>query len=49
MKKPLIAENRKGGDDFLNLSQKKTKIDPVAPTGLVPPPTTEDNNKLVDT
>ena len=29
--------------------QKKSKIDPQAPTGLVPPPTTTDNNKFVDT
>tara|TARA_B110000285_G_scaffold193056_1_gene221846 strand:- start:76 stop:240 length:165 start_codon:yes stop_codon:yes gene_type:complete len=33
----------------LNLTQKKNKIDPQDPTGLVPPPTTTDNNKFVDT
>ena len=49
MKKPLVPDNRKNGDDLLNLTQKKAKIDPVAPTGLVPPPTTTDNNKFVDT
>jgi hypothetical protein len=48
LKKPLVPDNRKNGDDLLNLTQKKNKIDPVAPTGLVPPPTTTDNNKFVD-
>ena len=51
LKKPLIPENRNHADDLLNLhqKQKKSKIDPQAPTGLVPPPTTTDNNKFVDT
>jgi len=49
LKKPLIPENRKHSDDLLNLSQKKNKIDPQAPTGLVPPPTTTDLSKFVDT
>lgn len=40
LKKPLVPNNRKNGDDLLNLSQKKEKINPQAPTGLVPPPTT---------
>jgi len=44
-----VSDNRKNGDDLLNLTQKKAKIDPQAPTGLVPPPTTTDNNKFVDT
>ena len=44
-----MPDNRKNGDDLLNLTQKKAKIDPQAPTGLVPPPTTTDNNKFVDT
>ena len=44
----LIPENRKHSDDLLNLTQKKNKIDPQAPTGLVPPPTTTDNNSFVD-
>ena len=53
LKKPLIPENRRDigttGDDLLNLHQgakkdvKTTKINPVAPTGLVPPPKTCDN------
>ena len=45
----MVPDNRKNGDDLLNLTQKKKKIDPQAPTGLVPPPTTTDNNKFVDT
>jgi len=49
LKKPLLPENRKNGDDLLNLTQKKSKIDPTAPTGLVPPPTTTDLSKYVDT
>jgi len=49
LKKPLVPNNRKNGDDLLNLTQKKNKINPQAPTGLVPPPTTTDNSKLVDT
>ena len=44
-----MPNNRKNGDDLLNLNQKKNKINPQAPTGLVPPPTTTDNSKLVDT
>jgi len=54
LKKPLIPENRKSGDDLLNLHQNKDvkkgqkKIDPVNPTDLVPPPTTTDNSKFVD-
>ena len=44
-----MPNNRKNGDDLLNLNQKKNKINPQAPTGLVPPPTTTDNNKFVDT
>jgi hypothetical protein len=48
LKKPLVPFNRKNGDDLLNLSQKKKMINPQAPTGLVPPPTTQDNDKLVD-
>jgi len=48
-KKPLLPTNRKNCDDLLNLFQKKNKIDPQAPTGLVPPPTTTDNSKFVNT
>ena len=44
-----MPDNRKNGDDLLNLSQKKNKIDPQDPTGLVPAPTTTDNSKFVDT
>jgi len=49
LKKPLVPNNRKNGDDLLNLSQKKNKVDPQDPTGIVPAPTTTDNSKLVDT
>ena len=50
LKKPLIPENRKHSDDLLNLHQNKDvkKIDPIAPTDLVPPPITTDNSKFVD-
>ena len=50
LKKPLIPENRKSGDDLLNLHEKKPKltINPIAPTDLVPPPKTSDNDKFVN-
>jgi hypothetical protein len=44
LKKSLVPDNRKNGDDLLNLSQKKPKIDSKAPNGVVPPPATTDKN-----
>ena len=41
LKKPLVPDNRKNGDDLLNLSQNKAK---QTPNGVVPPPATTDKN-----